>query len=192
MGKKCGAWEDGCDITLQCGTCPIDQLCDTMGSCYCTSADQYEPNNSADKAFDFGEKTDNDGSSHVTIEAAVNQESDWFRMGATDKNWAYMEPFVQVTPGNPAGFKAVVAYRCLDGTYPASYNAILDDGCQLVKNHSYPGLGAVSTAWECTPKAGIIALQFGPHCALVDDSGELFVAVSNQGPCSAYELDLHL
>jgi hypothetical protein len=192
MGKKCGAWEDGCGITLQCGTCPVDELCDAMGSCYCSSADEFEPNNSADNAYDFGDKTDNDGSSHVTIQAAVNQESDWFRMGATDKQWAYMEPFVEVTPGNPAGFKAIIAFRCLDGTYPATYNAILDSGCDLVKNTSYPGLGSVSSAWECTPIAGIIAIHFGPHCALLDDSGELFVAVSNQGPCSAYELDLHL
>lgn len=192
MAKKCGSWEDGCDITLQCGTCPADELCDAMGSCYCSSADSYEPNNSADMAYDFGDKTDNDGSSHVTIDAAVNQESDWFRMGASDENWAYMEPFIQVTPGNPTGFKTVIAFRCLDGTYPTTYNAILDNGCDLVKNTSYPGLGAVSTAWECTPKGGIIAIQFGPHCALIDDSGELFVSVSNQGPCSAYELDLHL
>ena len=61
-----------------------------------------------------------------------------------------------------------------------------------MKNTSYPGLGSVSSAWECTPIAGVIAIQFGPHCALLDDSGELFVSVSNQGPCSAYELDLHL
>jgi len=192
MGKKCGDWEDGCGITLQCGTCPVAELCDAMGSCYCSSADAYEPNNSADNAYDFGDKTDNDGSSHVVIDAAVNQESDWFRMGATDKQWAYMEPFIQVTPGNPTGLTTVIAFRCLDGTYPATYNPIIDNGCDLVKNISYPGLGAVSSAWECTPVGGVVAIQFGPHCALLDDSGELFVSVSNQGPCTAYELDLHL
>lgn len=192
MGKKCGQWEDGCNTTLSCGSCQATQLCDAMGSCYCSSADPFEPNNSADLAYDFGDKNDNDGSSHVTVMAAVNQESDWFRMGATDKQWAYMEPFVQVTPGAPSGFKAVVVFQCLEGTYPTSYNELITAGCVQKKNVSYPGLGGVGSAFECTPVNGVITLQFGPHCQLVDDSGELYVSVSNSGPCSAYELDLHL
>ncbi len=193
MGKDCGSWEDGCDFLLQCGSCAPGKLCDAMGQCYCTSADPYEPNNTPGAAYDLGDHTDKDGESKVTLNGAVHGEADWFRMGATDVQWAYMEPYVHLVPGLPQKFEVTVAYRCLDGLFPGTYNEKVTDHCTLATDVSLPGVGVAETAWICTSTAGEeVVLHFGPHCATMNDSGELYVGVSSNGPCSSYELDLHL
>jgi hypothetical protein len=192
MGIHCGDWEDGCDNTLNCGLCPPTQLCNMAGDCICSWADEYEPNNSAGNPYSLGAKTDHDASSQVTIIAAVQQEADWYHIEAQDKQWAFLEPYIHIQPGNPDGFSATVVYRCLDGTFPSSYNELFSSGCELVQGITLAGLGQVDDAWECQPVNGLITLQFGAYCALLDDSGDLFVGVSNLGACTAYQLDLHL
>jgi len=33
LGKECGSWPDGCEGTLECGGCGMDQNCDSQGQC---------------------------------------------------------------------------------------------------------------------------------------------------------------
>ncbi len=43
LGRQCGSWSDGCNGTLNCGTCPAGQTCNMNGQCIlssgCTDSD---------------------------------------------------------------------------------------------------------------------------------------------------------
>ena len=194
-GKKCGKWPDGCDNTLDCGQCPGGELCDAMGSCYCTSADAYEPNNTPGQAFDFGTFTDKDTESHKVVVGAVHSEEDWFHMGATDVQWAYMEPYVGVDFGLEQPFEVTVVYRCMDGYFPDGYNEVQTVGCDVETNIDLAGVAGSNgpvKGWVCSSLGGPVQLQFGPNCEWLDDSGDMWVGVESTGECSAYTLDMHL
>jgi len=194
MGKKCGLWDDGCGFTLNCGECPAGDLCNDSGSCYCSGLDPWEPNNSATTAFHLGTFTDKDVESKQEMQGAVQNEEDWFHMGATDVSWAYMEPYAQVEFGAVLPFEVLVVYRCADGTFP-TLNELSAQGCKY--QDSLPGVqlpgssGAVS-GYLCTGKGMPVDVQFGPACAILDDSGDFWVGVRSQQGCSSYLLTMHL
>jgi len=194
MGKKCGTMDDGCGYTLECGECAAGKLCNDQGKCYCSKSDEYEPNDSPGSAYEMGTFTDKDIESKHFIEAAVQNEEDWFHMGATDVSWAYMEPYVSVEMGLPVPFKMTVAFMCLDGTFPAM-DEIANVGCEYKSGINLSGVsgGSNAKAFVCESDDGSpVSIQFGPGCAGIDDSGDMYVGIKTGGQCSAYELDLNL
>ncbi|MBM4352461.1 MAG: hypothetical protein FJ109_01485 [Deltaproteobacteria bacterium] len=193
-GKSCGPKEDGCGNELDCGTCAPGLLCTAAGQCGCSGIDPYEPNDSPAQAFHVGDFTDKDVESMTHIEAAVEGEEDWYSVGASDVQWAIMEPFVQVTLGLDQPFEVIVAYVCLSGATPPDYTLVDSQGCKQEADLGVklPGATGPASGFRCQGQDAPLFVQFGPECPGVDDSGTLYVAVKKTGQCSAYELDLHL
>lgn len=79
MGFMCGAPDDGCGMTLDCGACAMGAAC-VDGRCAC-ARDDREPNDSSTEARMIGMFTDDPRSgttfSSLTLHSASDE--DWFR-----------------------------------------------------------------------------------------------------------------
>lgn len=194
LGKECGYWDDDCNYTIHCGDCPAGTLCEFDGSCYCAADDDWEPNNSAAQAHNLGTYSDHDGESTMHITGGMKNEADWFTMGALDEAWAYMEPYVHVEFGLDMPFEVTVVYVCLDGSMPDPH-LIGDTLCTWsggIDFSDVDGVGSTVYGYRCNSSGEPVTLQFGPKCAVLDDSGTLWVGVEASGQCSNYTLDLNL
>jgi hypothetical protein len=194
QGKSCGPEDDGCGNVLECGKCDPGLLCTPAGQCGCSSIDSYEPNNAPGQAFHVGDFTDKDVESMTHIHAAVEGEEDWFSVGASDVQWAILQPFVQVELGLDQPFEVLVTYVCLSGATPLDYTLIGNQGCKQEADLGIelPGASGPTTGFRCLAGGGTVSVEFGPQCPGVNDSGTLYMGVKKAGQCSAYDLDLHL
>jgi hypothetical protein len=195
LGRSCGPASDGCGVELDCGECPAGQTCGLDGTCGCTGADPYEPNDSPGDAWDLGSFTDADSSSQQKLAASLAADADWFRVTATDKPLAIMDPFVRITPGIPGPFQVQVVFVCNDGHAP-SYDVQADATCAAGDNVDLTSVPAIAKpVWglACDSSGKPLTFHFEPTCpGGFDDSGVLFVGVSATGGCTSYGLELHL
>lgn len=195
MGKECGSWDDSCGFSLDCGNCTGGQICNKSGHCYCSADDPFEPNDSASNAYYFGKFTDKDVESQTHLQAAVEDEEDWFKMDALDVIWAYMEPFIQVTPGANVPLEVMIFFVCTDGQIP-KYNIITASGCELkdsLAGVKVPNVSGPLSGFQCKTSGFPVSVQFGPGCVPAEDSGTLYVGIKGSGgKCSGYDLSLHL
>lgn len=194
LGKQCGWWDDDCNFMLHCGQCTPGTLCAFDGTCYCSADDEYEPNDTPALAFDLGVFSDHDGESTLHLPGGMKNESDWFKMGALDQAWAYMEPYVHVEFGLEMAFDVTVVYVCADGSMPDPH-VVGETNCSWSGGIDFSGVDGVGSTvygYRCYSSGEPVSVQFGPTCAVLDDSGTMWVGVKASGQCSNYTVDLHL
>ena len=194
MGMNCGDMDDGCGYKLECGQCPPGKLCNDAAKCYCSAQDNYEPNNSPGSAYELGTFSDKDVESSKFIEATMANELDWYHMGALDKPWGYMEPYVAVEFGLSIPYEVTIVYVCMNGQSPAIVDEHESLGCKHVSGLNLSGIpgGTNAYGYICESSGGPVLAHFGPQCDGIDDSGDLYVGIQAGGQCTAYSIDMHL
>ena len=189
LGAGCGLQDDQCGFTLDCGGCSPGDLC--LGdTCACFAHDAYEPNDVASEAHDLGTFGDADAESTVSLTAMVEDDTDWFLMGAVDEMWA-SDVRIDEIPAMPYTLQAV--YLCSDGT--ASETLLTTTGSCTWTTLSFTGVQDVVgpvAGWRCESTGAPLDIELSPDCPTVDDSGRFFVSIGTTSGCSAYALSLHL
>jgi len=192
LDAVCGLQDDGCGFELNCGECQAGQLC-VGGLCTCSALDDYEDNDLPAQAWNLGTFPDSDAESSVEVVAMVEDEVDWFLMGATDEMWAYVNPSAHVEMGTGQPYEVQAVYICSNGT--TSETAITASGTCTWTPMDFagvPDLDGPVAGWRCESGAGDLDLQLTPECPTIDDSGRFFISVGTSVGCSSYELSLHL
>lgn len=193
LAKDCGPVADGCGFELDCGGCPLGDTCTTQGHCDCSADDPYEPNDAASAAHDLGTFSDSDAVSSQTHTASLLDESDWYTARGVDQIMAIMAPYVSVETALSIPFEVQVAFLCDDGSVPV-WDVQPESNCQpggMVDLSSVPGVGSEVQGFTCSGAGGPVIVSFGPLCPTTDDSGQLYIGVLSDGPCSSYVLDMH-
>lgn len=191
MGAMCGAPDDGCGATLDCGACPGDGVC-TDGVCGCP-LDAQEPNDSfvtVDAAPLLADIPNEDWSMAYTsfgIHAA--DDVDIYRFHVDDSGAFNPEPTITVDlTGIPTG-----------ADYDLSAFWVCDEGgndstCESGASDNERGIGCSSTSSGSTPERVVIAVECTPT-ASTNDSGTLYVRVSpstHGGACTPYDLSIDI
>jgi len=192
QGRECGPAQDSCGVTLSCGECAAGDLCSPSGTCGCDGSDPFEPNDTPDTARVLEAATDSDAASRRTFRASLFGQPDWFSVDVTDGTLAVVDPFVRVRPDLPTTGTLTVAYACANGL--AAALAVQEDSdCTAVETLDLgPGRRSVPGI-RCPLRAVPTTLHFEPTCpGGIDDSGTLLFGLTNDTPCTAYAVDLHL
>jgi hypothetical protein len=187
MGAMCGAPDDGCGGTLDCGTCPDERAC-IDGRCTC-APDGREPNDSlTNPTMHPGELDDSRDPPDVVYEdLTIHQPTDidWIRFSIVDGT-DLGNPKITVTLDRvPAGatYELSAFYVCARGSDATSCRAGTPDtevghGCRT----SGSGAMNVELATDCD------------HFS-TDDSGTLLVrvrATTWSGSCDPYRLTVRV
>ncbi len=192
LGAVCGPENDSCGFELDCGECPPGDLC-FDGTCACFAHDNYEPNDAPVQAFDLGTFPDSDPESTVEIVAMIEAEIDWYRMGAMDEMWAYINPVAHVEMGSEQPYTVEAVYICSDGSvWESVLTANAACTWTVLDFNGVPGLTGPVSGWRCESNGADLDLELGPNCPAIDDSGQFFISVGNNAGCSSYDLLLHL
>ena len=192
LGAGCGVVDDGCGFSLDCGACPGGELC-FDGTCACFAHDDYEPNDVPAQAHDLGTYPDADAESSLDLVAMVDDETDWFLMGATDEMWAYVNPTAHVEPGASLPYAVQAVFLCSDGA-AAETLVTTTEACTwtALDFAGVPGVTGLVSGWRCDGVTGVMDVEISPDCPTADDSGRFFLSVETAAGCTSYDLSLHL
>jgi len=192
LNTVCGPLDDGCGFALYCGDCGAGDLC-LDGACVCHADDAYEDNDVPAQAWDLGTYSDADAESSVQVTAMLENEQDWFLMGATDELWAYVDPSAHVEMGTGQPYEVRAVYVCSDGT-TCETTVTASDACTwtLMDFSGVPDLDGPVAGWLCVSDGDDLDLELTPECPTTDDSGRFFISVGTGAGCSSYDLSLHL
>lgn len=182
-GAQCGAVDDGCGGTLDCGMCGEGQSCE-MNICSCPT-DDAEPNDVQAIAKDLGELTDAPRTTRAFDAYTLHSTADvdWYRFVVSD-GFDVGNPTVDITLSNmPAGadYDLGVWYVCNSGGDGSS--------CQRGRAEELVGRGCVSDA----DGSGNERVVLEASCSGTNESGQVLVRVRTQRPadaCGAYRLDV--
>lgn len=190
--RACGPADDGCGVQLSCGDCPPGDLCSLIGQCGCDGSDPYEPNDTPAHAHGLEPVTDSDATSRQVLRGSLFGQPDWFQVPVTDVPLAIVDPFVRVRLDRPTSGTLTVAYACRNGVQ-GTLAVQTDSDCTNVASLDLgPGLPGVPGI-QCPLLPATTTIHFEPTCpGGTDDSGTLFLGLSNGTPCTAYGVDLHL
>ncbi len=192
LGAACGVVDDGCGFSLDCGACPGGELC-FDGTCACFAHDDYEPNDVPAQAHDLGTYPDADTASSVDLTAMVDDETDWFLMGATDEMWAYVNPTAHVEPGADLPYTVQAVFLCSDGTAAETLVTATETCAWAALDFTgVPGVTGPVSGWRCDGVTGPMDIELSPDCPTADDSGRFLLGVGTTAGCTAYDLALHL
>ncbi len=183
-GAMCGALEDGCGETLDCGACGAGGTC-RDGVCAC-APDAHEPNASNTTATALGSYDDADDPDATFTDFGIDDagDVDWMRFSITDGtdggNPRMTLTLDQIPMGNSLQLSAF--YACRAGAEASACNSGLTDneighGCTASSTRT---TGTVEIASDCD------------HLS-TDDGGTLYVrvrATAFGSMCSPYRLRL--
>jgi hypothetical protein len=186
MGYECGAPDDGCGMSLDCGRCMDGATC-TTGRCEC-SPDAREPNDSNTMPSEVGPRLNDADDPPDVILSGVNlhrmADEDWFSWPITDGT-DFGNPRITVTLRNiPIGSDYTLSayYVCGDRTDNST--------CASGAPDNFVGRGCTGSASGSTPET----VELETDCARgldSDDSGTLLVrvrAASWASTCAPYEV----
>lgn len=182
LGYMCGAPDDGCGVTIDCGTCGDGDCVD--GTCSCPP-DAREPNNTQASAVDLGDATDAPDTNLVFGDFSLHSamDEDWFTIDVSD-DFDAGNPQVRVTVRDiPTGddYDLGAWYVCDAGGD--------DHTCDAGGPDSSFGGGCVATSSGSTPETVEIATE----CSSTDESGQLIIRITASrvtGACANYELEV--
>lgn len=188
IGAMCGAPDDGCGNTLDCGNCGGEACID--GRCVCTP-DPGEPgNDSRSSSPNLGSFADGDDPpDHEYGEGAIGREGDvdWVRYRILD---TYDVPI-----GSNPDLLVTLDRVPADSTYTLSAFYVCDSGgdstsCAQGSADNEIGRGCTRTG---ITSAGAVRLE--TECSGSDESGTLYVRVRAEtwsGTCEAHRLTLRV
>lgn len=186
IGYMCGAPDDGCGGTLDCGACSSGECTD--GVCGCPR-DAREPNDSfaaADGAALLADIPNEDWLMTYrmfTIHDAGDE--DFFRFHVEDSGVVDSDPVIEVTlDGIPTGsnYDLAIYYVCDEGGN--------DSTCDAGALDRTRGVGCVSSSSGTMSETVRLDVECTPTLSTVD-SGTLYVRVTSPtfgGMCQPYEL----
>ena len=188
MGAMCGAPDDGCGTTLDCGTCASGACVD--GRCSC-APDPHEPaNDSRSNAPSFGSYDDSeDPPDGVVGDLSLDEETDvdWMRFSIVDGN-DFGNPELTVTLDRvPSGadYRLSAFYVCGGGTDAST--------CSMGSSDNEVGRGC--SASTGTAGSAVVAIATECEHLSTDESGTLYVRVRAStwgGSCEPYRVRLRV
>jgi len=183
LGFMCGAPDDGCGMTIDCGTCAEGDCVD--GACSCPP-DGREPNDTQASAPDIGDASDAPDTNLVFADMFSlhsEMDEDWFTIDVSD-DFDAGNPQIRVTVRDiPTGddYDLAAWYLCDAGGDDHSCNAGGPD--------STIGRGCIATSSGSTPET----VEISTECSSTDESGELLIRITAErvtGECANYELEV--
>jgi hypothetical protein len=179
LAFQCGAPDDGCGTTLDCGSCEGDGVC-IEGACACTP-DEREPNDSRLSVPMIGSLTDSPDSEATvdTLNLHDASDEDWFSFDVAD-NFDAGNPQINVTLDDiPAGsnYDLAAYYVCTSGGDSSTCTAGMAD--------NMIGRGCASASSGTTSETVGLATE----CSGSDDGGRLYLRITQRafgGSCAAY------
>lgn len=183
LGAACGALDDGCGGTLECGTCGEGTAC-VDGACSC-AVDEAEENEVQAQAFELAEASDAPRTEMVVDAYALHAvtDVDWYRVAVRD-GFDGSNPTVTVTLADAApGYVIGAWYVCNSGGD--------DTTCEHGAASNYAGRGCSSN----TDGTGATSLVLQSSCTGSDESGVLLVRVMAEPDaefeaCTPYRLGI--
>jgi len=182
-GHTCGAPDDGCGMSLDCGSCSGTGTC-IDGSCSC-APDARETNDNRLTAPNTGSASDAPDTNLVFDMFNVHDmdDDDWFEVSVSD-DFDAGNPQITVTlRGIPTGddYDLMVYYVCSAGGDSSS--------CTNGAPDNMIGRGCASTLSGSANES----IEIATECSSTDEGGTLIIHVAPQtvgGSCAAYELEV--
>ena len=167
---ECGAPDDGCGTTLDCGSCAMGSICD-RGRCGC-SPDAHEPNDAQGIptiiASDLNDALDPD--TEVTdFSLHASTDRDWIRWHVIDGFDVGGNPVITVTlDGVPVGadYDLAAFFQCDSGGDATT--------CDVGSPDARVGRGCAAA----TVGPSIETVTLSTECSGIDEHGGLFVLVT--------------
>lgn len=183
LGASCGAVEDGCGGTLECGTCGEGTDC-VDGTCSCP-ADEAEDNEAQAAAFDLGEAADHPRTELVLDSYGLHSATDvdWYRVRVRDAG-DFSNPNITVTIADAAPGFVIGGWYVCDGGVNSSV-------CEEGDHSTVAGPGCSSP----TDGTGATTVRLQGECGGWDESGYLLVRVMatesyEAAACGTYTLGI--
>lgn len=175
LGFSCGAPDDGCGRTLDCGGCDGGGVC-ISGSCSCPP-DAREPNNGRLQAPEIARLTDAPDSSATFAEFNLHSatDQDWFTIHVDD-DWDAGNPQIRVELDRvPEGSEYTLTawYVCDNGSD--------ESPCTVARTCSAGATSAASASVEIATECG----------GTTDEHGVLWIQITPtrwSGSCAPYRL----